>query len=92
MTTNLALSNNDDWRQLVAQLPPLGGVAMQLAYNCTFRDFNGRLLQLDLDPSASGLRSAITVQRLRQRLESVLGRAIELAVRVYLPPENRVLH
>ena len=69
------------WHEVVERLA-LGGVARQLANNCTFGGFDGRELALSLDPAHGNLRVESSVQRLAKALEAHLGRPLKLSIGV----------
>jgi DNA polymerase-3 subunit gamma/tau len=74
----------EDWHRLVSDLT-LGGVASQLARNCELCGWNGRRLSLALDPAYGNLRVPIAEERLKEALEVVLGKELELEIRVSAP-------
>ena len=76
-----------DWHRLVGRLR-VGGVASQLAHNCTLRGWTQGRLALTLDPTAEQLRSRGTEQRLRDALESALGMPVQLDIQVGRPEQE----
>jgi DNA polymerase-3 subunit gamma/tau len=76
-----------DWHRLVGRLR-VGGVASQLAHNCTLRGWTQGRLSLTLDPTAEQLRSRGTEQRLREALESALGMPVQLDIQVARPEQE----
>jgi DNA polymerase-3 subunit gamma/tau len=76
-----------DWHRLVGRLR-VGGVASQLAHNCTLRGWTQGHLALTLDPTAEQLRSRGTEQRLREALESALGMPVQLDIQVGRPEQE----
>ena len=84
------LDNADDWRQLVGRLSSIGGIAHQLATNCAFREFSAGRLRLDLDPSTAGLRTNMTVNRLKSGIEQALGQTIELEIKIAHPEQETI--
>ena len=76
-----------DWHGLVERLR-VGGVANQLAHNCTLLAWTNGRLSLTLDPAAEQLRSRGTEQRLREALESALGVPVVLDIQVARPREE----
>lgn len=81
------LDSAADWQRLAARLS-LGGLANQLAHNCAFCGYSDGRLSLQLDPTAAGLRTSITLERLKSALEQALGRSIELEIRVAHPEQE----
>jgi DNA polymerase-3 subunit gamma/tau len=81
------LGSTDDWHRLVAGLQ-LGGVARQLAHNCTLVAWTGERLTLALDPTAEQLRARGTEQRLREALERSLGVPVQLELQVARPQQE----
>ena len=73
------------WDKTVEQIG-LGGVARQLANNCVFNGFDGKELQLSLDPVHRNLHVGSSVQRLAKALESFLGRPLKLKINVREAP------
>ena len=69
------------WHEVVERLK-LGGVARQLANNCTFGGFDGRELVLSLDPAHGNLRVESSVQRLAKALGAHLGHPVKLSITV----------
>ncbi|MGE5155184.1 MAG: DNA polymerase III subunit gamma/tau [Bdellovibrio bacteriovorus] len=85
--TPRGLASAADWHRLVERLQ-LGGVASQLARNCTLLAWNERHLTLALDPAAEQLRSRGTEQRLREALERALGGSVQLEIQVAHPQQE----
>ncbi|MGQ9658612.1 MAG: DNA polymerase III subunit gamma/tau [Thermochromatium sp.] len=81
------LKHAADWERLVAQLP-IGGIANQLAHHCAFCGYSDGRLSLQLDPTAAGLRTPSTLERLKGALEQALGCSIELDIRVARPEQE----
>ena len=81
------LENAADWQRLAAQLS-IGGIANQLAHNCAFCGYSDGRLSLQLDPTAAGLRTPSTLERLKSGLEQALGRSIELEIKVARPEQE----
>jgi DNA polymerase-3 subunit gamma/tau len=69
------------WGEVVASLR-LGGVASQLAANCTFGAWDGTLLTLQLDPEHRHLQVGSAEQRLAKALERFLGTPVKLLIQV----------
>jgi DNA polymerase-3 subunit gamma/tau len=82
-----ALASTADWHRLVDGLR-VGGVASQLAHNCTLLEWTAGRLTLALDPAAEQLRSRGTEQRLREALEGALGVAVRLEIQVARPQQE----
>lgn len=82
-----ALASTADWHRLVNGLR-VGGVASQLAHNCTLLDWTAGRLTLALDPAAEQLRSRGTEQRLREALEGTLGVPVQLDIQVARPQQE----
>jgi len=68
------------WHQVVESLA-IGGIARQLANNCIYDNWDGRVLKLRLDPSHKHMQVGTSEQRLCKALELVLGRPIKLDIR-----------
>ena len=81
------LERTEDWHALVSGLD-LGGLASELARNCTLGDWDGKRLVLLLDSASRQLRVEIAEQRLRTALRGVLGSHLVLELRVTTPPDE----
>ncbi|MCK7576114.1 MAG: DNA polymerase III subunit gamma/tau [Chromatiales bacterium] len=81
------LDSAADWQRLAARLS-IGGIASQLAHNCAFREYADGRLSLQLDPTAERLRVPSALSRLKSALEQVLGRSIELEIKVAHPEQE----
>jgi DNA polymerase III subunit gamma/tau len=81
------LASAADWHRLVERLQ-VGGVASQLARNCTLIAWTDGHLTLALDPAAEQLRSRGTEQRLREALERALGGSVQLEIQVARPQQE----
>ncbi|MET0081977.1 MAG: DNA polymerase III subunit gamma/tau [Sedimenticola sp.] len=79
--TNVDLS---DWINVVEAMS-LGGVAKQLANNCSFDSWDGSNLKLNLDPTHQHLRVGTTEQRLIKALSEYLGTPVKLTIEVNKP-------
>ena len=71
----------NQWDIVVKQLD-LGGIALQLANNCLFSQWDGELLELKLDPAHKNLLVESTKQRLCRALEIYIGKHFKLNIRV----------
>jgi len=69
------------WHEAVDALK-LGGIARQLANNCVFEAWDGKLLKLRLDASHRQMHVASSEQRLCKALESLIGGQVSLEIRV----------
>ena len=69
------------WHKVVDALK-LGGISRQLANNCVFEAWDGKLLKLQLDASFRQMHVASTEQRLCKALEDLMGGAVRLEIRV----------
>jgi DNA polymerase-3 subunit gamma/tau len=58
----------------------LGGIARQLADNCVYRSWDGRTLQLQLDPTHRHLQVGSSQQRLRLALQDLLDADVKLVI------------
>ena len=76
-----------DWHRLVDGLQ-VGGIASQLAHNCTLLAWRDGRLTLALDPAAEQLRARGTEQRLREALEGVLGKPVQLDIQTARPQQE----
>ncbi len=76
-----------DWHRLVDGLQ-VGGIASQLAHNCTLLAWGDGRLTLALDPAAEQLRARGTEQRLREALETALGRPVQLDIQIARPQQE----
>jgi DNA polymerase-3 subunit gamma/tau len=72
------------WDEFVAGLK-LGGIASQLANNCVFESWDGKILSLRLDPSRRQLRSEQVEARLQEGAARALGRAVKLKITEAVP-------
>ncbi|MES9958255.1 MAG: DNA polymerase III subunit gamma/tau [Sedimenticola sp.] len=79
--TNVDLS---DWINVVEAMS-LGGVAKQLANNCSFDSWDGSNLKLNLDPTHQHLQVGTTEQRLIKALSEYLGTPVKLTIEVSKP-------
>jgi DNA polymerase-3 subunit gamma/tau len=68
-----------DWHGTVEQLQ-LGGMALQLARNCAVAGWDGRRLELTLDPAHGHLLGSRAEDRLRDALGRLVGGPVELRV------------
>lgn len=66
----------------------MGGIASQLAHNCTLLAWGDGRLTLALDPAAEQLRARGTEQRLREALETALGRPVQLDIQIARPQQE----
>ncbi|WP_328985455.1 DNA polymerase III subunit gamma/tau [Thiorhodovibrio winogradskyi] len=74
------LANDQDWHQLVEQLP-VNGLGRQLASHCAFQSWRGGELHLQLEPDCEHLIKADSAeQRLAQSLREVLGQPVRLRI------------
>lgn len=69
-----------DWSALAAGLE-LGGIARELAHNCTVASREGNVLRLALDPAHSQMHTPAAAQRLQKSVQRFLGEP-ELRVRI----------
>ena len=69
------------WHTVVDALK-LGGIARQLANNCVFDAWDGKLLTLRLDASHRQLHVASSEQRLCKALENLRGEPIRIRIQV----------
>ncbi|OOZ35703.1 DNA polymerase III subunit gamma/tau [Solemya velesiana gill symbiont] len=77
-TGNVDLS---DWMQVVEAMS-LGGVAKQLANNCTFESWDGSNLKLKLDPTHQHMKVGTSEQRLIKALSDYLNTPVKLSIDV----------
>ncbi len=77
----------DNWHQVVAQLK-LGGIARQLANNCSYRSWRDGTLRLLLDPAHQGMCTARSKQNLQQALESHCGSKLKLEIVIEQPRDE----
>jgi DNA polymerase-3 subunit gamma/tau len=68
-----------DWHSTVEALR-LGGMALQLARNCAVVGWDGRRLELTLDPAHAHLLGSRAEDRLRDALGRLVGSPVELRV------------
>ncbi len=73
-----------DWHQVIEQLK-LGGIARQLANNCTYESWDDGVLKLHLDPAHQGMCTTRSEQNLQQALESYRGEKVKLEINVEQP-------
>ena len=69
------------WHKVVGSLE-LGGIARQLANNCVFEAWDGKLLKLRLDASHRQMLVASSEQRLRKALENLTEGGIHLQISI----------
>ncbi|MEW7978902.1 MAG: DNA polymerase III subunit gamma/tau [gamma proteobacterium symbiont of Phacoides pectinatus] len=74
------------WSEVVERLK-LGGVARQLANNCSFGAWDGARLVLRLDPLHRQMRVDSSEQRLRRALCELLGCEVRLEIQVGEPAD-----
>ena len=67
------------WHEVVESMD-LGGIARQLANNCVYRSWDGKTLQLQLDPAHRHLQVGSSEQRLRLALQNLLGADMKLVI------------
>ena len=68
------------WHQVVESLD-IGGIARQLANNCIYESWDGKVLKLRLDPTHKQMQVGTSEQRLCKALELMLSRPIKLDIR-----------
>jgi len=78
------LNDNDQWHALVAGLG-LKGIASQLAANCELDAWDGKRLQLRLDPACEHMRVPSSEQRFIKALQGRLGSELQVELRVASP-------
>ncbi len=71
----------NDWYSVVAELG-LGGIAQQLAHNCSYTGWDGKRLLLQLDPAHQQLKTDSTLQRLQKAMEEYLNCSVRLDIKV----------
>lgn len=71
----------EDWSEIVARLG-LGGMAQQLALNCTLLDKEGNRVRLLLASAHAQVRTKNTEERLRAALEAYYGEPVRLHIQV----------
>ncbi len=69
----------EKWHEVVESMD-LGGIARQLANNCVYRSWDGRTLQLQLDPTHRHLQVGSSQQRLRLALQDLLDADVKLVI------------
>lgn len=77
----LVLDTNEDWLRFIGRVD-LGGVASQLAANCSLVAWDGHHLQLLLDPTCRQMLVLNSKDRLRDLLSQALGRDISIAIEI----------
>jgi len=78
------LQDFSNWHQVIEQLK-LGGIARQLANNCTYESWCDGTLKLHLDPAHQGMCTARSEQNFQQALEHYCGSKVKLEIRVEQP-------
>ena len=73
-----------NWHQVVEQLK-LGGIARQLANNCTYGSWGNGVLKLHLDPAHQGMCTTRSEQNLQQALENYCDSKVKLEIGVEQP-------
>ncbi len=76
-----------NWHQVIGQLK-LGGIAQQLANNCTYQSWGDGTLRLLLDPAHQGMSTTRSRQNLQQALENHCGSQLKLEIRVEQPQDE----
>ncbi|MCF6355835.1 MAG: DNA polymerase III subunit gamma/tau [Candidatus Polarisedimenticolaceae bacterium] len=76
-----------NWHQVIEQLK-LGGIAQQLANNCTYQSWGDGTLRLLLDPAHQGMSTTRSRQNLQQALENHCGSQLKLEIRVEQPQDE----
>ena len=69
----------EKWHEVVESMD-LGGIARQLANNCVYKRWDGRTLQLQLDPAHRHLQVGSSQQRLRLALQDLLDADVKLVI------------
>jgi len=69
----------EKWHEVLESMD-LGGIARQLANNCVYRSWDGRTLQLQLDPAHRHLQVGSSQQRLRLALQDLLTADVKLVI------------
>lgn len=82
--SKLELRGPGSWRRFVSSLR-LGGVATQLANNCELVSWDGRSLELRLDPASQHLRVASAEKRLFEAMREALGAEVKIQLKVEVP-------
>ncbi len=72
------------WHQTVESMQ-IGGVAKQLANNCSFAGWDGSVLELVLDPTHQHMQVGSSEQRLQKALEQLVGHPVKLKMTVGKP-------
>ena len=67
------------WAEMVPQLG-LGGILLQLAMNCAWREQDGNIITLTLEPSCENLLTKERVERLQEALQAHYGTPIRLSI------------
>jgi DNA polymerase III subunit gamma/tau len=80
----IRLDTTADWHRLVERLA-VSGIASQLAHNCTLLARSEGRLTLALDPAAEHLRARGAEKRLREALEALVGRPLQLDFQIVQP-------
>jgi len=83
-SASVALQGFSNWHQVIDQLK-LGGIAQQLANNCTYGSWDNGVLKLYLDPAHQGMCTTRSKQNLQQALESYQGEKVKLEINVEQP-------
>ncbi len=71
------VSDPSRWEEFAAGLR-LGGIASQLANNCVFAGWDGKVLKLKLDPASRQLKGGQAEKRLLDGIRSVLGAEVKI--------------
>lgn len=78
------LASSEDWHALVTQLQ-LRGIASQLASHCELDAWDGKQLQLRLDPACKHMRVESAEERFTNALRTHLGAGLRVELRVARP-------
>jgi DNA polymerase-3 subunit gamma/tau len=81
------IADGAGWAECLRSLS-LKGAARELASNCAWTGMQGDQVSLMLPPSHEQLRSAKSVERLREALSGYLGREVRVTVTVGAPSEE----
>lgn len=76
-----------NWHQVIEQLE-LGGIAQQLANNCTYQSWDDGILRLLLDPAHQGMCTTRSKQNLQQALENYCGSKLKLEICAERPQDE----
>ncbi|MEJ2620690.1 MAG: DNA polymerase III subunit gamma/tau [Candidatus Thiodiazotropha sp.] len=81
------VTDPSDWEGFCAALQ-LGGITRQLAQNCAFESWDGKILNLTLDRSRRQLRVGQSEMRFLEAVRKQLGETVQLSITEAVPQQE----